>query len=494
MTDCDWKVTRRVMMTQTALAGLGLAIPWANGAFAQPTVKAPVISFQRSKTGEGAIGPYGEVNIFKVGNEVLPVFAAAIDGSAVMDLRGRSAFVRYGKDPNAITLTATGVAFGKAKARPWSNDIVRELIAALAKDRNKAHGVMLLRSALYTSYPVAVARSKSAEGQRVGATMTEGARGYGSRAMICTTRTITETVTSSITETVSVIATAEKQYHECYDRLAKQNPCALAGPLAGVCAAAACNLITFVDMVVGFVKVVTTVAEEVTREVVTCVLPRPGEWPNPWTTPTRLSSLATPQPKAAFGKKEIADGLALLKSFGHFFDRPWVQCFLAGEWSLAQLDTQLNLGGTTVVIPYGVSVCLTSECATQLSDPATWQAEWAAWGNGVSALAALSPTFGAAMASLVSPAPYVAAGIATGGAMAAPAIVGVAAIILGVILWVLLYGTALSAQFWLQSQFTNNFADGKVCLEHPTFALALITMATIGFGSFLNLIPPIVTG
>src|SRR4051794_15045455 len=132
----DRTVSRRAPMTQTLLGGLGLTLPGVSGAFAQPaarkpTLKLPVVRFRRSAKGDGVIGPYGEVRTFKVRNEVLPVFASAVDGSAVMDLTGRSVFVRYGgKGPSSITLTPTGVMFGSAKARPWRKDVVKELIAA----------------------------------------------------------------------------------------------------------------------------------------------------------------------------------------------------------------------------------------------------------------------------------------------------------------------------------------------------------------------------
>lgn len=489
MNDIDWKLTRRALLRHTAFAGLATALPWPSMVFAQPK-KPPIprIPFSKRDRGETVAGPYGQVRIAKVGEEILPVIVSAANRSALMDLTGRSALVRYGVGSNAVTLTTAGVKFGTNKMRPWSAAVIRDLIAALAKDRKKAQGVLLLRSALHTSYPVAAAASKAPKGKRMGTAMAKGAAGFGIGATKCVTRTVTETVVSTITETIEVVKTAEEQYQECYDREIKKDPCKSVGPLAGVCAAGICATKTFIDLVVGFVEVVTTVAEEVTREVVACTVPSRGEWPNPWTIPDRPISAALPQPKAAFGKKELDDAIKLVKDFAGGLS-PFAKCLVEGKWSLAQLDTQLNLGGN-VVIPYGVKVCISAECASTLSIENMFFNDYAAWASALAALAALSPEFAAFIAPYgIAAAPALAAAVA-----ALPEIVvAAAAIILAFIILALIYGTAISAQLAVHKIATNNFADGEVCIEHPTFALALIKMATFGVAP-AELIPPIVTG
>ncbi|MEO5887812.1 MAG: hypothetical protein ABIQ77_09125 [Anaerolineales bacterium] len=457
--------------------------------------KAPYIRFKRSAKGakgEGVVGPFGEVRIFSVGGEVLPVFASSADGSAVMDITGRSAFVRYGRGPTAITLTTNGVKLGAAKEQPWSAVVVRKLIAALAKDRSKVLGAMLLRSALHTSYLVAAAQSKPPRGKktRMGTAMSKGAAGYGSRALDCTTRTVTETVTRTITEAADVIKTAEEQYQECYDREVIKDPCKSAGLGAGLCAAGICGLKSFGDLVVGFYEIVTTISEEVTREVVTCITPKKGEWPNPWSIPGGKIHAAVPQPKIVFGQKEIKDALALLGSIPGLLG-PFGTCFFQGAWSLAQLDTQLNLGGTNVVVPYGVKVCLSAECATKLSIDAIWKETLAGWGSALSVLAALDA---GAAASLVGIGIVPSAAVVTLVAGIPPVVLAAATIILLFILIALIWGTAISSQLWFHKTFTNNFADGKVCIEHPSIAIALITLLVPGVGSATQLTPPIVTG
>jgi hypothetical protein len=506
--DSCQKITRRSLIHQTALTALGLGLPFVGDvALAQPQRRvsrdAPFIRFKRSIRGgaivgplgsEGVVGPFGEVFVQRMGDETLPVLVAAADDSAVMDLTARSTFVRYGKGANAITLRSNGVKFGAAKEESWSPATIAKLISVLARDRNKARGALLLRSALQTSYPVAAAWSKAPERKqtRMGSTMSKSAAGYGYNALTCTTRTVTETVTRTITETVEIIKTAEQQYQECYDREASRDPCKSA-IFVGVCAAGICALTAFVDLVVGFVEVVTTIAEEVTREVVTCVTPKPGEWPTPWTIADGPIRTVVPQEKIVFGQKEIQDALALLASIPGLLG-PFGACFFQGQWSLAQVDTQLNLGGTDVVIPYGVKVCLSAECATQLSIDELWNATLGGWASALAVLAALNKGAAASLAAIgIVPSPAVAAIIA---GIPAGVVVGVttaATIILLFILIALMWGTAISSQLWCHKTFTDNFADGTVCLDHPSFAIPLVGLLTLGIVPAW-LTPPIVTG
>ena len=359
MTFLEWNMTRRDLMLQTALASLLLAFPWADSAFAAAP-PPPKLSFVRNKTNDGIIGPYGEVRIFNVGGEALPAVISAFDGSALMDLTGRSPFVRFGAstDTTTITLTSSGVQFGAAKPEPWSADIVKKLIAAIVSDRKKARGALLLRSALHMSYPIAIAQTKSKVGSKVATAMAKGSAGYGIGAMKCTVTTVTDVVTKTITDSVAVVLTAEKQYQACVDREITKDPCkaaALVG-LGGVCAAGICAAKEFVDIVTGWTTIVYTVGEVMTHQVVSCVLPKPGQWPNPWNLSDNLINTAVPaQPKVAFGAKEIANAQkvisAIIASIGQFG-----KCLSDAKWSLAQLDTTLNIGGK-IVIPYGVT-CL----------------------------------------------------------------------------------------------------------------------------------------
>lgn len=447
----------------------------------------PLIPFENSKKGRGIVGPFGEVLISRVIDEELPVYVSSADGSAVMDLTGRSGFVRYGIGTAAITLTSAGVKFGVAKVQPWSARTVDKLVIALAKNHKKARGAMLLRSALHTSYPIAVARSKSAAGKRMAAGMAKGSAGLGHRSMNCVTQTITESVVHTVIEVVEVIKDAEKQYQECYDREVVKRPCQSAGVLAGACAAVICAAKEFIDIVVGFVEIVTAVAEEVTREVVTCTIPNAGVWPNPWAGPAGPITAGIAQPQATFTKKDLAEAAKLLANFSAVLG-PFGQCLLKGDWSLAQLSTSLHLGGDAV-IPYGVRVCISADCASRLAIDQTFFAHLETWSAALAVLAALSPEFAALVASAVVPS----AVVLSAAAALPPAVVSAAALIFAFILLVLIYSTAISAQLLYHREATDNFADDKVCIEHPTFALALIKIATFTMIPS-ELVPPIVTG
>jgi hypothetical protein len=484
-------LSRRNMLRQMIFAGVLVTFPGAFVALAQQKIskQAPVIPFKPSEKGTGIIGPYGEVNVFDIGGKALPLLVSAVDGSALMDFTGRSTFVRYGRGITAITLNADGVKFGIAKVEPWSKDVVSKLVAALVQDPRKARGAMLLRSTLHTSYPIAALKSKLPTEKKVGAVISRGAAAIAA-ATICTTTQVTETVIRTVTSLVDVWKTAETRYQECYDSTIAQEPCKSAGfgLLTGVCAAGFCSLQGFVDIVVGVIEVVTTVAEEVTREVVSCVSPAKGVWPNPWSPPFGGIKASVPQPVAKFSPGDIEKGVKLLKDITGFLG-VYGSCLLKGKWGLAQLDTGIDLGGGNIVIPYGIKVCLDSACATKLLLENIFTPGLAAWGSALSVLAALSPQFGALVAPVITISPAIVAAVAA----APPVVVAVAAIILAFIMMTLVWGTVISAQLSFHNSFTDNFSDGSVCIEHPTFAIALVELLTVG-QSQARLIPPIVTG
>ncbi len=497
----DSDLNRRELFVKMALAGLVMGVPWSSLAFAG-VPPPPSVGFKGNRTRDGVIGPFGEVRVHRVGEVSLPVVVSATGDAAVMDMTGRSPFVRFGSagDKAAITLTAEGVRFGADKPVAWDADVVRRVIDALARDSQKTRGAMLLRSALHSGYPVALQQTKGKAGKGMSSAMAKGARGLASSSMVCTTRTITDIVTRTITETIDVLKTAAKQYEECYDKEVARSPCKDVPVFPGVCAAGICAARAFVDIVVGFTTVVTTIVEEVVRTVVVCFdagpklkLPK-GQWPNPWFLgDARIVTGAVPQPAAKFGKAEIDGALKLLKDLTGFFG-PFGSCLLSAQWSLAQLTTPIDLGSGPVVLPYGVRACITAECATQLSGLDFAGTLASSWGAALAALAALSPAFAAEVAGVgVVAAPAVVAAIALLPEAVAAGIVAAAALILAFLMLLLIYGTAISAQLLFQRLFTSNFDDGVVCIEHATFAIAMIQIATLGFVP-TALIPPIVTG
>jgi hypothetical protein len=198
---------------------------------------------------------------------------------------------------------------------------------------------------------------------------------------------------------------------------------------------------------------------------------------------------AIPQPAATFGAKELEAALKLVKDIGSFLG-PFGTCLANGQWSLAQLQTPIDFGGGTIALPYGVKVCISADCASRLSLDGLVGELTTSWTAALGALAALSPEFAAAVSPLGILAAPAAAGVA---ATAPPAIAAIAALILAFIILALIYGTAISGQLFIHKNFTGNFADGTVCIEHATFALALIKLASYGVAPS-ELIPPIVTG
>ena len=447
-----------------------------------PTLVLP--SFKPLRDGDGAVGPYGEVQVFKVGSEWLPVRVATRDRSALMDFRGRSPFVSYGTGSAAITLSSQGIQFANGRPLSWSGETIKKLLNTLATNIKLAQSAMLLRSTLHTAYPAAVAlQQKPLPGKRMSSLVKKTSSGLGQRSMFCTVDETTETVTRRVTELVERIQTADEQYAACFNRQAVRPPCSDAGLLAGPCAAAACAIQEFIDIVTSFVEVVIVITEEVVRRVVVCDFKLEG-WPNPWATvpPGLLAGVA--QPKAKFSDKEIKDAIKLVKSFANFLG-PFGTCLINGRWNLAQLDTPLDLGDGPLALPYGVKVCIQAECAKKLTIEKMGEETLNSWGSALAALAALSPTFAAATG--IAPAAFV-----VGIAALPPAVVAAASLILAFIILALIYGTLISIQLSIH-QLAGSFSDGVVCIEHPTFALALIKLASLTLVP-AELVPPIVTG
>lgn len=510
------KISRRELLRQAMAAGFMFALPWHDRLQAQsiplpntPIVppnnriippkpnnkflKPPMISFKSNKMRDGIIGPYGEARIYTVNSEPLPVLVTTIDGLAVMDMTGRIPYVRYGTGTSSIMLTSEGVQFGKAPVIPWNKAAIKKLLSVISQDRNLIRSALLLRSAIHSAYPVAVAESNSKlseKSNKAGSVVAASASSYGWRVLECTTTTVIETVIERITETVEVIKTAFEQYQDCYNQEVNRNPCKEAGfgLLAGPCAAGICAANAYIDMVTGFITIVTEVPKEVTREVINCVeKPLSGNWPNPWDLIDPPKSAAVPQPMYAFSAKDINNGVKLLKVvdiLGKFG-----MCLINGNWSLAQLNTRINLDGGPIMIPYGIKVCIDAECAEQLSADQIGKELLDSWNVALSVLAELSPDF-AREAARLGIAPI---GGAIGAVIAAapPVVASAAALILAFIVLALIYGTAIFAQLFLHRKYTNNFSDGTVCIEHATFALALIKIA---MQAPSELIPPIVTG
>src|ERR1041384_823045 len=495
-TSSAWSITRRTLMRQMAFAGLGLALPWESisGFQVRGSKKKPDDLFRVNKEGDTVVGPFGKVRVIATDEEVLPVLVEATGGLALMDFTGRKGFVRFGRDKTAIVLTVDGVKFGENTLQPWNKKVVRSLVASLVKDRQKARGAMLLRSTLHTAYPIAAKeisarKSKKPTNRRMARVMQEGI--YSISVYTCRTETIIEDVVRDITEVIRTIKTVAEQYAECYDTAINSNSCNWLPPGAKeVCAAGACAIDGLVDIVTVVTRTVGKIVDHVSHEVEKCVLNlpnitvAPGQWPNPWDLSDIPLNGVIAQPRAAFGKKEIDGAIKFLKNISGFLG-PF-GCILEGDWSIAQLDTPLSLGedNRTVVIPYGLKVCISKACAIQLCDVAVFFAAYAAWASALPVLAALSPEFAAATGIVP------ALGVAALVAALPPAVAAAAAVIFAFLLLVLFYGTAISGQLVFQRAI-GSFDDHKICIVHPTFAIALVSMITLNTVS--TLIPPIVS-
>ncbi|MFO1425656.1 MAG: hypothetical protein U1F11_01505 [Steroidobacteraceae bacterium] len=456
-------------------------------------LKLQPLAFQPATTGAGAVGPWGEVRIRETAGGLLPVFVQTSDKSGVLDLSKRKAAVSLGD--GAILLTSSGIAFGKGTTpKAWDKGSVKTLLDTLTKEEKLRRALFELRAALLTAYPFAVVSSKGKRNDKSAAQANKMARGMGKgtapRKENCTTQTVIDTVTSQITEYVNVWKTAEQQFSDCVDAQVK------AGILGGEIAAMAyCGLIGFVDIVVGVMEVIRTVTEEVTRTVVTCVLAVPGalrdlfrgidlRLPGP-----SLALPATPKAGTDLNAKDISKALDQLKALIGGF-HPFLDCLLKAKWGIAAADASFLLGAAGDEVPYGVRVCLPADCARDLKISNTGSALGSAGTALVSILAALVPDIAALAGTVGIPA---AAGVAAIAAALGPEVTAAMIVIAVMLLLLLYYAAAVAAQ--IEFLPDTAFADGEVCIEHPTLVIAVVNVILAPAGvSLAALIPPIVTG
>ena len=436
----------------------------------------------------GVLGPYGEVQVFKLRKEWIPVRVATNDRSASADFTGRASVVRFGNRANAIRLSPEGVRFGDERTLSWTGPTVQRVIDALSDDAVLTSAAMRLRATLLTSYPVAVARQQDGPAsRRMSRAMGSTSAALGQRAMFCRSTETIQEVTREVTTIIETVLTAHEQYVRCYDRQAGQLPCSAFPPGAGLCAAGLCAVEQFFDIVTGFLEIVGIITEYVVRQVLVCAPVRIEGYGNPWAVlPSNDLLRGVAQPRTAFTPKQIDEAAKLVKSFAGFLG-PFGTCLVDGKWSLAQLETPLDVGAGPLVLPYGVKVCIRAECAKRLRIESMLAETAASWGSALAALAALSPAFAAATS--IAPSAVVAAAVAA----ASPAVVAAAALVLGFIILALIYATLIAAQLTFHGIFTSAFDDGLVCIEHPSFALALIKLASLTLVPS-ELVPPIVTG
>lgn len=462
----------------------------------------PRFELSLSATGDGVIGPYGEVRVADLAGTAVPILVTAAGGLAVMNIAGRAAFVRFGNDLNAITVTSAGVRFGaKGSQLPWSRDVFSRLAAAIVSDSQKARGAVRLRSALLTAYPEAITRLKKSPNPRVVQSMARSAAAVGALSIArCTTTTITETVYETVTRVVEVWRSAESQFQQCYDREMARSPCKEVPLASAVCAAGICAVRGFVDVLVSAYEVLEQVAREVVRTVVSCTRPMAGQWPNPLDVlQTAPGKYSLAQPRAAFSGTDVLAATALLERVfrlvggGTSYLGQFSTCLLQGRWSLASLDTRIDFGNGTIAVPYGVMVCLTRSCATQFSAVQIATEVTRSWETLLSVLAALSPAYFAAIMALGIVLTPPTALLGSTLAAAGPVIVACAAVVLGFMILALVHGTAIIGQMtvWQAAGVLDANQDGYVCIEHASFALALVKAATLGVAP-AELVPPVV--
>lgn len=482
-----------------ALLAFGLPL-WAQDKskpFPKYSGAMPPVLFRPTSNGLGMTGPWGEVRTVRLDQGLAPYFIQSADKGGILDFSGRNILIRLGDESSGLTITTNGFAIGKAKPTPWKGNSAR-LISLIKGNKAWTRSALQMQSAFVSSFAAAAAQGKGAAPKGFGVPFIDAVKDLG-EASICTTRTVTESVTTRVEETIQVIETAEEQYAKCFDE-AINNPNGACGtvkffagtPAAIVCATTYCGAIAFFDVLVRTITVWHDVVDEVRREVVECVKPLAGYLPNRWDLPPiRLPEIKVPEElrKAVLTAGDIAEALDIFRrNLGSSlsFLGPFARCMLEAEWKIATVPFFDVLD-----LPFGVEICMTAACARSLQAQNMVSEGIQAWVGALSVIASCSPGAAAALA-------------ATGIAPIAPLVAALAAVPPAVVTAALAIACMIAASLYFASMVavqlsfvlaTNPgvLSDGRVCMTHPTIAIGLI-VAMAGGASPVSLIPPVVTG
>jgi len=455
----------------------------------QPRLQIPPLPISRMTGALGSVGAWGEVQVRELPSGLVPIFVRTNNKQGVLDLTRRRSLVWLAN--GGVQLTTRGIQIGK-DLQPWNRTSINNLINRARTDAAMRTSLFELRAALVTAYPHAIATS----GQKGDAKATRGVaamtKGMGVAAAPkknrCTSTTVVETVVTTVVELVEAWKSAEERFNECVDDQVRKG-------IAGGEAAAViyCGLLGLADLFLGVVEVVSEVVEEVTRTVVTCSIELNRKVVDLYkgieqNIPRGIGFPGLAGAAPALSNSDITAALGRLKDLMEGIS-PFTTCLLQGQWSFAAVDLSVITGGNKLEIPYGVKVCIPAACARKLRLDSTGENLQGAATTLVAILAALNADFAAIAGPLGITAAAEAAAIAgVIGATGVTALTAVAALLL----FLVYFAAMIALQIQLLPQ--EAFADGMVCIEHPTFVIAAVTVLLPGPGSISQFIPPIVTG
>lgn len=476
---------REVLLAGSGAAALSaLNVPLSLAQTRTSGIRLPPSPFSRLTGALGSTGPWGDVYVREVRTGVVPIYVSTPGRGGIIDLSRRRAQISLGS--GSIVLTSAGIRAG-GTLRPWNKESITDLLKRLQADEPARRSLLELRAALITTYPHAVSTSKTRSDSNAANAVMAMARGMGQQAAPrrsdCTTVTVIDTIVHTVEDVVEVWLTAEERFNACVNRKVREGI-----PGGEAAAMVVCALEGFVDILVGTYTVLRTFTEEVEKTYVRCAINQaqqlidffkgtPVRFPDGLKLPGLSTAASLPDGDYTSAARDVLKMLDKTVKLSAF-----TRCLLEGQWSFAAAETPVRIGSTGFDIPYGVKVCITAECARAMRfedavDGLPLDAE-----ATMAMLAELSPELFVAYTSLLIAIPA-GAGIA-GAASMTPFIV-----VLAFLLLAIYYAAAIRAQLLYVTD--EAMADGKVCIEHPSFVVAAMAVPTTGYSL---LIPPIVTG
>jgi hypothetical protein len=395
----------------------------------------------------------------------IPLSVSSPDQLSTMDFSTGTPVVRLGKTPNQITITPNGVRLKQGEPeKSWSKDVIKTLIETITKSEELFHAALSLRLAWHATYPEyayqrkAIAPAKLAKPfVKWNASVAQFSESKS--ADHCRIENVVDTLTTTVLREQNIVVAAADQFSKClsdceakfggdWRKLGDKLLCE-----------ANCLGKSFVDMVIGTVEIVETITDTVVRQVLVCPpkLPK-GKFPNPFTGLEPLPGIsgAAPFKEPAFSNAIITQALDVLLGLVTQLP-PVVTCLLQSDWKITSLgNLGLNIDGVASV-PFGVTVCIDSQCAQRISGSTSYD---------ISTIAAL-----VAIASTITPATLVAAGISVAAAaVIAPACV----LILGLLAVLLVHLAIVAGQILLYNAL--GMTSNGVCITHPSLPVVAATV------------------
>lgn len=392
-------------------------------------------------------------------------FMTADQRAAVTFDRGNPRITLSCARGSRLVLSAHGAVLPRNGRRkptldPYSPKVLKRIGELLRADKTLQASVFTLSAGLRAGlYQATHASGALLDRQLTEALVEIGKRrvGFAQRParLSCSVERVTRAIEREVVTWVDVVLTAAEQAQRCAGSCS--DSFALWDPRLALCLAG-CAFDSFVDVVVGTVRVVETIVEQVIIETIHCTPLSSGNFPTfDGLVPVDHAVVkAAEQPAPPGGG---AGGSLIPKEIGDL-----IGCLAKADWKVTTLG---NLKVDVPVIdmtPVTLTACFDRDCSDKLKTALLTLGV----GPVVQALTQAMPEAEAIVKAIVGDAALAALTTILGVANAAAA----AKVLIAVLLSLAIHAVILGGQMALWDSF--DMAPGGFCIHHPTFPLLAV--------------------